>query len=231
LYSYTYVQGSGFRPCILIHMFRVQGSDLVFLHICSGFRVQTLYSYTYVKGSGFRPCILIHMFRVQGSDLVFLNMFKVQVSGFIAYILIHMFRVWIQTFYSCICSGFRVQALYSCSYVQGSGFRPCTREQMFRVQGLYLVFVLHMFRGWIQSLYSCVYVQESGFRVQTLHSSIYALGLGFRPCTYVQGSGFRRTLYVCEYVRGSDLLFLYICLYKVFRYCKLSSVQFFVSFI
>ena len=73
LYSCAYVQGSGFRPSILIHIyFRVQGLYLVFLYICSGFRVQTLYSYTYVQGSGFRPCILIHMFRYQGSDLVFL---------------------------------------------------------------------------------------------------------------------------------------------------------------
>ena len=156
-----------------------QGSSL-YLNACPwlywfiGELGNTLYSYTYVHGSGFRPSILIHMLRVQGSDLVFLNMFKVQGSGFIACILIHMFRVWIQTLYSCICSGFRVQALYSCSYVQGSGFGPCIREQMFKVQGLYLVFVLHRFRGWIQTLYSCIYVQESVFRVQTLHSCIYA---------------------------------------------------------
>ena len=101
LYSYTYVHGLGFRPCILIHMFRVQGSDLVFLYmfrvqglylifvyICSGFRVYTLYSYTYVwiqtmyyciyvQGSGFRPCI--HVYMLRSSILVYMFLQCVQI--------------------------------------------------------------------------------------------------------------------------------------------------------
>ena len=151
-----------------------QGSSL-YLNACPwlywfiGELGNTLYSYTYVHGLGFRPCILIHMFRVQGSDLVFLYI----CSGF---------RV--QTLYSCICSGFRVYTLYSCIYVLGSGFIPCI--------------LIHMF--------------------------------GFRPCILVymfrvQGSDLA-FMYICL-----GLLFLYICFYKVFRYCKLSSVRFFVSFI